>query len=193
MGYKSPATLSDGTVISEARAGTQKERKLLRLERELSRRQGAKDGETKSGNYKKTELKISRLYTKISNFRSDKTHRQTTKLAREYGLICIEDMQELNHMGDHSYVCDAPDTGYYKFKRQLEYKAIATGSRIIVANRWFLSNKWCSICGSVNENPESPDREWTCTVCGARHNRDANTAMNLRDYAIQANYGQELL
>lgn len=192
MGNKSSAALSDGTVIVEAKASIQNKRRLLRLNRELSRRQGAQNGESKSVNYQKTERKISRLQTRMANLQADKTHQQTTKLAHEYGLICIEDTHALNQMNDHSYIRDTADMGYHKFQHQLEYKAEAAGSRIIVANRWFPSSKWCSKCGSVNEKLESFDSEWTCEVCGTLHNRDVNTAMNLRDYAIRANYNQEM-
>ncbi|MDR2916525.1 MAG: transposase, partial [Tannerella sp.] len=56
---------------------------------------------------------------------------------------------------------------FFEFRRQLEYKAEMTGSRIVVAGRWFPSSKTCSCCGTKREELSLGTRRWTCEHCGA--------------------------
>jgi len=186
LGVRALMVLSDGTVVSGVKAGKRYERKLRRLNQELSRRQGARKGEAKSENFNKTKRKLSRLYTKIADARSDGTHKLTTMLTKEYGIIGIEDLDVRGMMGSHNLARSVADMSFFEFRRQLEYKAEATGSRVIVADRWFASSKLCHVCGGKNEDMGLSVREWTCVQCGAHHDRDVNAAKNLRDYAVQS-------
>jgi len=185
LGIKALATLSDGTVIYGAKAGKQCEKKLRRLNQELSRRKGANKGETKSKNFMKTKRKISRLYARMANIRADETHKLTTGLTRSYGLIGIEDLNVQDMMSRHNLARSVADMSFYEFRRQLEYKAASSGARIVVADMWFASSKICNVCNNKHEGLNLSDREWTCAECGAHHDRDVNAAINLRNYAIQ--------
>ena len=187
LGVKVLVTLQDGTKIESTKASKRCERKLRRLNQELSRRQGARKGEKKSNNFKRTTRKISRLYARMANIRADATHKLTTMLTREYGLIGIEDLDVKEMMSNHTLARSVADMSFYEFRRQLEYKAVTAGTRIVVADRWFPSSKMCSNCGCINEDLCLSDREWTCNNCGAHHDRDINAALNLRNYAIIAN------
>ena len=66
----------------------------------------------------------------------------------------------------------------------LEYKADTTGSKIVVADRWFPSGKASSSCGAKLDEMPLNIREWTCDSCGTHHDRDINAAINLRNYAF---------
>ena len=46
-------------------------------------------------------------------------------------------------------------------------------------DRFHPSSKTCSACGLVNGELEM-EEHWRCSGCGASHNRDDNTALNLR-------------
>jgi len=185
LGVKALATLSDGTVIGGTKDGKRCARKLRRLSQELSRRQGAKKGETKSNNFKKTKRKISRLYAKMADIRANETHQLTTKLTRENSLIGIEDLDVREMMKNHDLARSVADMSFYEFRRQLEYKAPVTGTRVIIADRWFASSKICSVCGYKYDELDLSEREWTCGGCGTHHDRDVNAAENLRKYAVQ--------
>jgi len=203
FGYASFATLSDGTEICKLEAGTQAEKRLMRLNRELSRRRGAKEGEIKSANFEKTNRKISRLYAKMVNIREDKTHRQTTKLAREYGVIGIENIEDslntesekrigtLDAASGNAAVCGVANMRIPEFRRKLEYKAAASGTCIIAANRWSPSSRKCHACGYGNKEPQLPEGDWICAECGVHNEIDTNAAIKLRDYAIVVNSEQE--
>jgi putative transposase len=73
---------------------------------------------------------------------------------------------------------------FFEFRRQLEYKAAMRGGQVVVADRFFPSSKTCSACGhSLDDLPLSV-HEWTCTACGAQHDRDVNAAKNLLAYGL---------
>jgi putative transposase len=67
------------------------------------------------------------------------------------------------------------DIGLYEYRRQPEYKANLNGAELVIASRWFLSGKMCSVCGRIVEDLPLSAREWTCQ-CGAVHGREINGA-----------------
>jgi len=78
------------------------------------------------------------------------------------------------------------DMGFFEFRHQLEYKAAMRGGQIVVADRFFASSKTCSDCGHTIETLPLSVRHWTCLGCGAKHDRDTNAAINLRNYAVSS-------
>ena len=66
----------------------------------------------------------------------------------------------------------------------LEYKAEWAGKNISVIGRFDPSSKACSCCGKLNRNFQLSDREWTC-ACGARHDRDVNAAINIKQFGLR--------
>jgi len=184
LGVKTLATLSDGTVVKGPNASRKHEQKLRRLNKELSRRKGVKKGETQSNNFKKTKRKIARLHARIANIRLDATHKLTTTLVKKYDLIGVEKLNVAGMMSNHRLARSIADNCFYEFRRQLEYKAPAAGTRVIAANVMYASSKTCNVCGTKRKILSLDDRKWTCECCGAVHDRDVNAAINLRNYAV---------
>jgi putative transposase len=50
----------------------------------------------------------------------------------------------------------------------------------VAADRWYPSSKTCHVCKNVQEIGWA--EHWTCTECGATHQRDDNAAINLARY-----------
>lgn len=48
-------------------------------------------------------------------------------------------------------------------------------------SRWYPSSQLCHDCGYRNTHLTLRMRAWNCPECGARHDRDVNAALNLRD------------
>jgi len=184
LGIRALATLSDGTVVTGSRASAVYEKKLRRLDKELSRRKGSKKEEKKSKNFKKTRRKLSRLHSRMANIRSDQTHKLTTMLIQNYGLIGIEDLNVKGMMCNHKLARSVADRVFFEFRRQLMYKAEAANARVVVADRWYASSKICHVCGMKFEELTIGDRSWTCSHCGVCHDRDLNASINLRNYAL---------
>ncbi|GBU22509.1 transposase [Fibrobacteres bacterium R8-0-B4] len=185
VGVKALATLSDGTVIAGPNASRRYEQKMRRLNKELSRRKGSKNGEAQSNNFQKTKRKLARLHARIANVRADATHKITRALVKNYDLIGIEKLNTAGMLSNHKIARYIADNNFYELRRQLEYKAGAAGTRVIVADKWYASSKTCSICGSKRETLPLNIRKWTCESCGAVHDRDVNAAINLKNYAVK--------
>jgi putative transposase len=188
LGVKALATLSDGRSIIGSKASRKYEKQLRRLNQSLSRKIGAKKGEKKSSNFVRTKRKLSRLYAKMANLRADETHKLTTFLTHNYNLIGIEDLNVKGMMSNHKLARSVADKSFFEFRRQLEYKAETTNTKIVVADTWFPSTQTCSNCGTVKEKEDKltlKDREYQCESCGFICDRDVNAAINLRNYAIK--------
>ena len=184
LGVKNLATLSNGVVIEGRKVSKEFSKRVRRLNRELSRRKGSKKGEKKSNNFLKTQLKLSKLYYRMTCIRNDQIHKLTHYLTRNYPIIGIEDLNVSGMLKNHKLAGSIQNMSFSEFRRQLDYKAKETGSKIIVADRFFPSSKTCSSCGGINKELRLSDRVWVCSDCGTEHDRDVNAAINLRNMAV---------
>ena len=173
LGVKSLATLSDGTIISNPRALEKRLKKLKKLARSLSRKKAG------SKNREKARLRLARLYLKSFNIRQDTLHKLTTYLAKNHGMIVIEDLNVSGMMKNRRLARAIADVGLYEFRRQLDYKCQWYGSQLIVASRFYPSSKMCSSCGHGKRELSLSEREYHCEACGLRIDRDLNAARNL--------------
>jgi putative transposase len=65
----------------------------------------------------------------------------------------------------------------------LEYKATRYGRTLVKIGRFEPTSQTCSTCG-VKDGPKPLHiREWTCPACGALHDRDINSAVNVKKAA----------
>ncbi|WP_293087985.1 transposase [Okeania sp. SIO3B5] len=95
LGVKALATLSTGEVFEGAKS-------YKNLVAKLSRLQYLNRHKTKlSNNWKKAQLKIARLHSKIANIRKDTLHKLTTYLAKNHSQIVIEDLNVSGMMANH--------------------------------------------------------------------------------------------
>ncbi|AEC03035.1 RNA-guided endonuclease InsQ/TnpB family protein [Parasphaerochaeta coccoides] len=180
LGVSSLATLSTGEKVEGPKAHKRLLKRLRRLSRSVSRK---KHG---SCNREKAKRKLSRLHARISYIRNDALHKVTTDLTTRFHTVCIEDLNVTGMMRNRHVARSVADMGFFEFRRLLEYKAHMRGGMIVVVDRFFPSSKRCSACGHTVENLPLSVREWTCPLCGARHDRDVNAAINLRDYAVSS-------
>jgi putative transposase len=86
-------------------------------------------------------------------------------------------------LANHKLAKHIADGAFYEFKRQLLYKASMTGSKVILADRFFPSSKTCNVCGAVYDGLKLSEMRWQCETCGAVHDRDINAAINLEKIA----------
>ena len=66
--------------------------------------------------------------------------------------------------------------------RQLKYKATWKGGRFVQADRHFPSSQLCHGCEERGDRLALDVRTWTCAHCGSILDRDANAALNIRDW-----------
>jgi len=178
LGVRDLAVLSTGEKVKAPRALRAHETKLRQLNKQLARR-------TKGGkNWRKTKMRLQKLYERITNIRQDVTHRLTASLVKRFRVIGIEDLNVCGMAANRRLAKSVMDAAMAEVGRQLGYKSVLAGSEIIVADRWFPSSKLCSDCGTKREGPLALSiREWSCKSCGVVHDRDMNAAINLRTAA----------
>lgn len=132
-----------------------------------------------SSNWKKAQIKIARLHNKIANIRKDTLHKLTTLLAKNHGVIVVEDLNVSGMMANHKLATSIADMSFFEFRRQLTYKCELYGSKLVIADRWFPSSKTCSNCGTKKETLSLSERVFECSHCGLVIDRDLNAAINL--------------
>ena len=116
----------------------------------------------------------------------DATHKATTRLAKTYRRIGIEDLN-VRGMGRNRCLARAiMDGSFQEFGRQLASKARFYGASVVVADPWFASSKTCSCCGSVKAELALSQRLFCCQECGFECDRDHNAALNLERLAASS-------
>jgi len=173
LGVKTLATLSDGTTFPNPRALGRSLRKLRSLSKSLSRKKRG------SKNREKAKLRLAKMHLKIFNVRQDTLHKVTAYLAKSHSEIVIEDLNVSGMMKKWRLARVIADVGFYEFRRQLEYKCLWYGSKLVVASRSFPSSKLCSHCGHKKKELSLSEREYHCEECGLQIDRDVNAALNL--------------
>ncbi|GET37599.1 RNA-guided endonuclease InsQ/TnpB family protein [Microseira wollei] len=172
LGIKALATLSTGEVVLGAKS-------YKKYAAKISRVQWLNRHKVIGSNRKKAKLKIARLHKKIANIRKDTLHKLTTLLAKNHGVVVIEDLNVSGMMANRKLAASIADMGFFEFRRQLTYKCKLYGSSLIVVDRWFPSSKNCSNCGTKKETLSLGERVFECSHCGFKIDRDLNAAINL--------------
>ena len=174
LGIKDLAITSDGLKYPNAQYLKHSEKKLIKLQRRLSRKSKG------SKRWEKQRIKVARMHEHISNQRKDALHKVTTELVRDYDVICIEDLNASGMVQNHKLAKTISDASFAEFRRMLEYKASWYGKEVSVIERFYPSSQLCSDCG--HQNPDIKDisvRDWICPRCGKHHDRDINAAINI--------------
>ena len=154
LGIRAFATLSEAEgsnnqVFDAPKPLKQAKTKLAILQRTASRQvKGSK-------NQRKTYNKISRVHSWISGIRKEFLQKLTTPTVKTFKLIKIGDLNVKGMMANHKLSLAISDLGFYKFRRQIEYKCKMYGAKLVLVDQWFPSSKNCSNCGSKQDMPPS--------------------------------------
>lgn len=176
LGIKTLATCSNGTsYLHNSGVIGHLERRLAKLQRKLARQQAT------SGRSRKTKEKISCLRYRITNIRNDTIHKLTHHVAKNHGVIVIEDLCIRGMLRNKRFSKFVSKQCWGEIRKQLTYKCKLFGSKLVVANRWFPSSKTCSKCENVKTSLSLTERVYVCQ-CGHVLDRDLNAAYNLENY-----------
>jgi len=181
VGVRHLAVLSTGDVVDNPRHLRAASRKLRRLARRVSRRQGPdrRTGRASSNRWKRASAELARAHARVANLRRDGLHKLTTGLAATYGTVVVEDLNVAGMVRNRRLARAISDAGFGEIRRQLAYKTIWSGGRLIVAGRFFPSSKTCSGCGVAKVKLPLRVRTFECEACGLVLDRDLNAARNL--------------
>lgn len=146
---------------------------LKKAQQHLSRK-------TKGSNrYQKQKLKVAKLHKKIANSRLDNLHKVSTELIKKYDTIILEDLNVKGMIKNHKLSKHISDASWSKFVELLTYKAEWNDKQIVKIDRFFPSSKTCNCCGYINQNLKLDMREWTCSSCNIKLDRDLNASINI--------------
>jgi putative transposase len=179
----------DGTqVLSVAnpRNYQHNEQRLARAQRVTSRRQGPRKGVSPSNRWKRANARVQKIHRTITNARANHLHQITTRLAKDYDRIVVEDLNISGMVRNHTLAKHISDAAWGEFVHQLEYKTAWYGSALVKVDRFYPSSKTCSSCGHVRAKLALDERQYTCEVCDLTIDRDLNAAINLANKASQS-------
>ena len=180
LGLKELAITSDNQHFANPKHFNKSQKKLAKLQRELSRKSKG------SNNREKARIKVARLHERIANQRLDSAHKMTTSLVRDYDLIAIETLVPKNMVKNRRLAKAISDAAWGEIVRQLEYKCNWYGKELVKVDRFYPSSQTCNSCGYKNSNTKNlAVREWDCPKCGVHHDRDVNAAKNILDEGLR--------
>lgn len=142
----------------------------------------------------KAQARVARLHADLAERRATTQHALTKHLATRHEIVAIEDLNVAGMTASAKGTLEAPgrnvaakaglnrsvlDVGFGELRRQLDYKTRWYGSRLVLAGRFAPTSKTCSRCGTVRAKLSLAEREYHCTSCGMRMDRDVNAARNI--------------
>ena len=173
LGVKDFVISSDGDVFENKRFLKADERKLKKLQRQLSKKKVG------SNNHNKQRINIARAFERITNKKENYIHYVVNELLSSYDTIYMEDLSVSGMVKNHHLAKAIQEVGFFRFKEILNSKAIANDKKVVLIDKFYPSSKTCSCCGYKNKDLKLSDRNWRCPNCGANHDRDFNAAKNI--------------
>ena len=173
LGVKDFVITSYGEVFENKHFYKKDEKKLVKLQRQLSKKRKG------SSNFHKQCKRIAMVFETITNKKENYIHSVVNYLLRKYDTIYMEDLNTSGMLKNHKLAKAIQEVGFYKFKTTLQNKALQNDKKVILIGRYYPSSKTCSQCGYIHKELKLQDRHWQCHKCGANHDRDFNAALNI--------------
>ena len=168
LGLNTLVTMSDGHKINAPRHYRSLEAKLAVAQRARNKQL------------------VRHIHAKIKNTRKDFLHKLSTTLADQNAIIAVGDVNS-KQLAKTRMAKSVLDAGWSTFRSMLKYKS---AGYVEVDEK--LTTVTCSACG-VRGGPQGQKglrvREWQCSSCGADHDRDVNSALNILAIAARSAAG----
>jgi len=189
------AALSTGELLHAPALTAPERTRLRRLERTLAR---ARRGSKRRARVKRA---IARLRARETDRRKDWAEKASTRLAREFDLLRVEDLQITNMTRSAKGTREHPGrnvrakaglnggilrSGWGLLVRRLEDKAPGRVEKVKPA----YTSQRCSACGHVDGKSRESQARFVCTACGFACHADVNAARNIAaGHAVTARGG----
>jgi transposase len=194
-GVIASAALSTGELVHVPGLTGPERKRILLLERKLAR---ARRG---SNRRRRVRQAIARLKARETDRRRDWVEKTSTRLAREFDVIRVEDLNVRGMTRSAKGTSDKPGrnvrakaglnreilrSGWGLLVRRLEDKAVGRVEKIKPA----YTSQRCSACGHVDGRSRESQARFVCTACGFACNADVNAARNIAaGHAVTARGG----
>ncbi len=178
LGLAHLITLSNGMKIENPRWFRENQSKLKRGQRKLSRKTKGSNG------YDKQRLKVAKLHLKVANQRKWVYQNLSTWLIENYDTICMEDLNVKGMVKNRKLAKSISDAAWSSLVSMISYKSVWYGRTFVKVDRFYVSSKTCSCCGTKVESMDLSVRTWTCSSCNTTHDRDLNAATNILNQGL---------
>ena len=183
LGIKDLMITSDGKRYEKQKGITKYERRIRRLQKELSRR------EKESKNYFKTKERLARLYSKLKNSRKHYQNEIANEIVEEHDIIVTEDLKVKEMSKGNRLAKYIFDASFHKICSLLEWKSKKKGKYYYKVNSYYPSSQICCHCGFKNEKIKNLKiRSYGCPRCGFKNDRDINASINIRYEGLKLHY-----
>ena len=175
------------------------QRRFLALERKLARQtrvaKKSKRSYSECKNRQKTLAALATIRARLDHRRKDWVEQTTTRLARTYDVIVIEDLRTSSMTRKPKPRPDALKSGAF---RPNNARAKAKLNRLILASRWSefatrlthktdgvitvdprFTSQQCHACGHTSPDNRESQAVFICQKCGHHDNADTNAAKNI--------------
>jgi putative transposase len=163
LGLKDTVATSDGQKLEAGQFYRQIEQKIAQAQRR---------GHPRQAKY---------LHRTAARRRKDGLHKFSKKIVDRYQTIIVGDVSSLK-LAKTRMAKSVLDAGWGMLKAQLQYKGQQAGRCVQVVNERN-TTRTCNGCRSLT-GPAGLDmlvvRTWVCRECGVTHDRDVNSARNIR-------------
>ena len=185
LGIKDLVVTSDGIKYSNLKVLMKYEKRLKRLQKELSRR------EKGSKNYLKTKEKIARVHAKIKNYRKHYLNDIANEIVNDHDIIVTESLLVKDMFKDKkkAFNKSLSDACVSTLRSLIEWKCKIKGKIYYKINTYYPSSQICSHCGYKNSKLKDLSiREYDCPKCGLHNDRDINASLNILFEGLKLHY-----
>lgn len=175
LGLINTATIYDEkgrTTFISGKSNRQKRKNNKRLREELQ-----------SKNTKSSKKRFKSIGQRENRWMSDFNHSITKSLVEKYGPNTLFVLEDLDGLTQDTVLSNRENEltswAFYQFKQYLTYKAEMNGSKVILVDPKYTSQR-CPKCGSIHkESRDKKNSHYHCVNCGYQSNDDRIGAMNL--------------
>ena len=186
MGIARFVTLSDGSYLEPLNSFKKLEDKLAREQRKLAKKKKY------SNNWHKQKARITKIHIRIADARKDYLNKDSTTISKNHAVVVLEDLRIKNMSGSAKGTSENPgknvrakaglnkailDQGWFEFRRQLEYKQLWRGGKVVAIPPKNTS-RTCPECGFVSSKNRKTQSKFACE-CGYRNHADHVAAINI--------------
>lgn len=191
-GVAVPYALSTGEMVHLPKTVKRRRAAIRRAQKALSRRKRG------SARYARARRRLATLRARDARVRAHLAHVLSRRLARDHGLVAIEDLKIGAMTRSARGTAEAPgrnvaqkaglnreilNVGWHALERMLGYKLEETGGILIKVPAAYTSQT-CAVCGHVDARSRESQALFACTACGAQTNADINAAKNILARAL---------
>ncbi len=197
LGLTDFAVTSNGSKYQHPRATKKHERNLARKQKKLARKSGKcslgvspsgapfQDRDKTTNKRRKAKLAVAKVHSKIKRVHEDFLHKLSRKIVDKNQVIVVENLAVRNMVKNHCLAKAISDAGWGMFCTMLKYKAEMVGKVYLEIGRFFASTHLCSNTLKPLPKMDLSVREFDCTHCGQRHDRDINAAINIKNEGLR--------